>query len=194
MMRLIRQLAACKCCDFSGWFLAEASICLEGEICSFSLEICRKTKRGAILQVLGWDDGGSCRQSLTVLLVKPIGVLQEPMSDCAAGPVADEAVWQYTFSEEEIQAYLAVSGDSNEIHKGKGAVVPGLYFLILLHQSFGLGNVRWRCRFRRPVYIGERLYLIRTLAGMEGYVGGRLVSTIELLPYKERVHNELNNL
>lgn len=27
MMQLIQQLAACKSYDFSGWFLAEASLC-----------------------------------------------------------------------------------------------------------------------------------------------------------------------
>ena len=31
MMQMIQQLAACKSYDFSGWFLAEASLCLEGK-------------------------------------------------------------------------------------------------------------------------------------------------------------------
>ena len=78
MMQLIQQVAACKRYDFSGWFLAEASLCLEGKACSFSLEVCRKTARRAVLQVLGWDEDGRCRQSLTVLLVKPLDLPGRP--------------------------------------------------------------------------------------------------------------------
>lgn len=98
------------------------------------------------------------------------------------------------FSDEEIQAYLAVSGDSNEIHRGKDAVVPGLCFLERLLSSLDEDDLCWRCKFRKPVYAGEELCLVGTPAGMKGYVGGRLVSTIERLPHKERVYDEINNV
>ena len=138
-MQLIQQVAACKRYDFSGWFLAEASLCLEGKACSFSLEVCRKTARRAVLQVLGWDEDGRCRQSLTVLLVKPLDLPGKAVSVGAGSIVSDgEALWRHVFSDEEIQAYLAVSGDSNEIHRGKDAVVPGLCFLERLLSSLAL--------------------------------------------------------
>lgn len=195
MMQLIQQVAACKCYDFSGWFLAEASLCLEGKACSFSLEVCRKTARRAVLQVLGWDGDGRCRQSLTVLLVKPLDLPGKAVSVGAGSIVSDgEALWRHVFSDEEIQAYLTVSGDSNEIHRGMDAVVPGLCFLERLLSSLDEDDLRWRCKFRKPAYAGEELCLVRTPAGMEGYVGGRLVSTIERLPHKERVYDEINNV
>lgn len=194
MMQLIQQLAACKSYDFSGWFLAEASLCLEGEVRSISLEVCRKTERRAVLQVLGWDEGGSCRQSLTVLLVKPLGLFWETIPAGGDGAPDGEVLWRHVFSDEEIQAYLAASGDVNEIHRGKGAIVPGLCFLERLLSSLDEDGLRWRCKFRKPVYAGEELCLVETAAGMEGYVGGRLVNTIERLPYKERVHDEINNV
>ena len=76
----------------------------------------------------------------------------------------------------------------------KGAVVPGLCFLERLLSSMDEDDLRWRCKFRKPVYVGEELCLVETAGGMEGYVGGRLVNTIERLPYKERVHDEINNI
>ena len=194
MMHLIQQLAACKRYDFSGWFLAEASLCLEGKACSFSLEDCRKTARRAVLQVLGWDEDGRCRQSLTVLLVKPLGLFRENAPAGDDGVPDGEILWRHVFSDEDIQAYLAVSGDSNEIHRGKDAVVPGLCFLERLLSSLDEDDLRWRCKFRKPVYAGEELCLVGTPAGMNGYVGGRLVSTIERLPHKERVYDEINNV
>lgn len=97
MMQLIQQLAACKSYDFSGWFLAEASLCLEGKAHSFSLEICRKTERRAVLQVLGWDEGGRCRQSLTVLLVKPLSLSREIISAEAEGAPDGEVLWRHVF-------------------------------------------------------------------------------------------------
>lgn len=193
-MQLIQQLAACKRYDFSGWFLAEASLCLEGKACSFSLEVCRKTARRAVLQVLGWDEDGRCRQSLTVLLVKPLGLFRENAPAGDDGVPDGEILWRHVFSDEDIQAYLAVSGDSNEIHRGKDAVVPGLCFLERLLSSLDEDDLRWRCKFRKPVYAGEELCLVGTPAGMNGYVGGRLVSTIERLPHKERVYDEINNV
>ena len=194
MMQLIQQLAACKSYDFSGWFLAEASLCLEGEVRSISLEVCRKTERRAVLQVLGWDEGGRCRQSLTVLLVKPLGLFWETIPAGGDGAPDGEVLWRHVFSDEEIQAYLAASGDVNEIHRGKGAIVPGLCFLERLLSSLDEDDLRWRCKFRKPVYAGEEIYLMDTAAGIEGYVGGCLVSTIERLPCKERVYNEINNV
>lgn len=194
MMQMIQQLAACKSYNFSGWFLAEASLCLEGKAHSFSLEICRKTERRAVLQVLGWDEGGRCRQSLTVLLVKPLSLSREIISAEAEGAPDGEVLWRHVFSDEEILDYLAISGDANEIHRGKGAVVPGLCFLERLLSSLDEDDLRWRCKFRKPVYAGEELCLVETAAGIEGYVGGRLVNTIERLPYKERVHDEINNI
>ena len=141
-----------------------------------------------------WDEGGRCRQSLTVLLVKPLSLSREIISAEAEGAPDGEVLWRHVFSDEEIQDYLAVSGDANEIHRGKRAVVPGLCFLERLLSSLDEDGLRWRCKFRKPVYAGEELCLVETAAGIEGYVGGRLVNTIERLPYKERVHDEINNI
>ena len=152
-------------------------------------------RRGGPCCKLGWDGDGRCRQSLTVLLVKPLDLPGKAVSVGAGSIVSDgEALWRHVFSDEEIQAYLAVSGDSNEIHRGKDAVVPGLCFLERLLSSLDEDDLCWRCKFRQPVYAGEELCLVGTPAGMKGYVGGRLVSTIERLPHKERVYDEINNV
>lgn len=190
MMQLIRKLSECDAYNFSRWLLADAVVCLDGPAQSFSLELCRKTARRAVLQVFGWDSRERCCQSLTVLLLngdcKYGSMTSRPVKKRASGTT----IWQHAFSLGEIQTYLAWSGDMNEIHQGDRPILPGMCLLAALQNQLAVSDLHWRCKFRRPVYLGELCCVRQTHSGMDVYVGEYLVSTIEQLQVEERVYNE----
>lgn len=64
-----------------------------------------------------------------------------------------------SISDNEVNQYLAISGDYNDIHRGPNAIIPGLlllhYFEEYRQNTKGIAQIRFRC----PLKVNQAYYI-----------------------------------
>ncbi len=160
MLELARALSACDVQFCDGWVLANVDALIKGEAVSYTGRVVSDKERRMILEVSGSDAAGQCQKSLRALLFLP-GVLSQPHGSDggqAAASAADPCgavLARHIFSVQEINAYLAASGDRNILHRGACPIVPGLCMLHWLQRFWHLRYLHWQAGFTAPVYADD---------------------------------------
>ena len=109
----------------------------------------KKRKDFAILE--GLENG----KKMTMKLLRPhgdkkIGLKRENSLLVHSG--------KWKWSEEEIQDFLQEVGDTNSIHQGENAIVPGLLMIETMLASMMSHHIFWnqiKVRFYQPVFVDE---------------------------------------
>lgn len=176
MIKLIRNLANCDEIFFSGWILAHAQIILQGGAEFFSNNLLNATNRKAAFKVEGRDKDGDVRQSLKVLLVMP---KSSQTSSVRKMQQCGSFLSKRKFTIEQINEYIALSGDKNIIHQSEKPIVPGFLMVLYLYEEFFRAQTDWDVKFLYPVYSGDEIAFYQQGNTVNAYVHDVLAFTIK---------------
>ena len=177
MLELAHKLADSDAKFFGGWVLAGAEAHIHGCADVLTNKMLLNKGRQSIIQVLGATQDGVAVKELRVFLLLPKRQLssKERTQEQPAGSFAAE----HCFTAEEIDAYVAFTGDENIIHKGERPIVPGLCMAAWLQKELRLRELDWRISFLSPVYAGDRLRVYRAENELRAYVEASKVFVIK---------------
>lgn len=158
-----RALARTDQKAFEGWMIGKAEFDLKAAYRAETREVptVRFLKKSPMLACLKAE---SPELALTMWIVKPRGAGSRSGSAADAGTLISE----FSVSRQDIDRYQMLSEDSNPIHRGSHAIVPGFLLcnrvLPLVLEQAKLPS-RWLVRFHVPVYEGEPLQLYKIADG-----------------------------
>lgn len=188
MMQIIHAACAHDGHAFDGWVIGKAFYRkYDGtEPVSFETRTQRMRQGYARLSSKGYDMERNLVQDLELVLVDPSCVNAVTRRDAYTDVFPGRHRRDLTFPSEGLKRFLKDSGDTNPIHYGKQAVVPGLWILERLQ---GL----WECeaaqaadaapnyhglplgfhiRFFHPVHTGQPVRLVCDENTITGVCGG----------------------
>lgn len=153
MLQLAKALANNDAKFFGGWIVAGVEAHIKGNAVRFANKTVMSKAHKAILDVEGTSAFGSMLKKLRVFLVLP----SEPMvnSNTENDVPQGKVLFAHYFTEEEVAAYVAYTGDENIIHKGPRPIVPGLCMAAFLQEKLELNKLDWRISFLHTVRTGE---------------------------------------
>lgn len=153
MLQLAKALANNDAQFFGGWIVAGVEVHIKGNAVRFANKTVMSKAHKAILDVEGTSAFGSMLKKMRVFLVLP----SEPMinSNTESKVPQGKMLFAHYFTEEEVAAYVAYTGDENIIHKGPKPIVPGLCMAAFLQEKLELNKLDWRISFLNTVRTGE---------------------------------------
>lgn len=181
MIKLIQAACQWGKKDFDGWVIGKARYCLHSRSEAASFEsIPKKAAPGyVLLETTAYDAGRLPCQSLEICLVDP-KVLGNTGRIRGAGRMLGQLT--ITFLPEDLKAFLAASGDTNPIHYGPNAVVPGLWILSRLEELYDPRSpaLTLSIRFLHPVRAGDTVRLTQKNNVVAGTVGSATCFTMTI--------------
>lgn len=176
MINLARKLADCDASFYGGWIMAGANVQIKGNAVHFDNKLLLNKGNKAVFEVKGTTAFGTEVQKMRVFLVMP--------KESTAVSSQDEEypgkiVAKHIFTKEEIESYVAYTGDENIVHKGTHPLVPGLCMAYYLQQNFGLAQLDWHIAFKSPVYAGDELIVYNKEGQFTAYVHAKVAFVIK---------------
>lgn len=186
MMLAIREICSWGQGKFDGWIIPKAvyrRYSVENTV-RFQTGLLAGRQRYAQIQTVGYTAAGAESQRLKVILMsappRAWGTIPESTehpgetvcSPCVDGDCPENTDGMH-FSTKGMNRFLSESGDTNPLHQGEPALVPGLWILDTLYGRYA----RTRCpvelniRFMHPLYTGQQIILHGnqdTVTGMRG--------------------------
>ncbi|MFR2319055.1 MAG: hypothetical protein ACLS7U_06430 [Enterocloster sp.] len=130
---------------------------LEDESFAYQMQVLKSDARLAQVCITGENRGNE--DSLDVTLIDPGFLSGEKRSEKTL--VLTQSIHPspfFTVTEKEIQSYLQAVNDTNPIHQGKSAIVPGFLMvnkMFEMFQIFTIGSFQVDVRFLTPLQVGE---------------------------------------
>ena len=205
MIKLIQAACQWGQKDFDGWVIGKARSCFHRQSEPASYEsMPKKTAPGyVLLEITAYDTDRQPCQSLEICLVDTkalrntgramkAGDLGDIEDSGAARHSADprhSAVPRYmpdqltmTFPQKCLESFLAASGDTNPIHYGPDAVIPGLWILNRLEGLYGSRSPAetLSIRFLHPVHAGGSVRLVQKNNIVTGTMGSITCFTMSI--------------
>ncbi len=188
MMQIIHAACAHDQHTFDGWVIGKAFYGRydDSEPVSFETRTQRMRQGYARLSSKGYDKERNLVQDLVLVLVDPSCVNGVTRRDTYTDVFPGRPMHGLTFPSEGLKRFLRDSGDTNPIHHGKQAVVPGLWILERLQgiwqceaaqaadtdpDDHGL-PLGFHIRFFHPVRTGQTVQLVCTEDAITGVCGG----------------------
>ena len=181
MIKLIQAACQWGQKDFDGWVIGKARYCFHRQSEPASYEsMPKKTAPGyVLLETTAYDAGRLPCQSLEICLVD-INVLRNTgnikEARCMPGQLT------MTFLPEDLKSFLSASGDTNPIHYGPDAVIPGLWILNRLEGLYGSRSPAetLSIRFLHPVHAGGSVRLVQKNNIVTGTMGSITCFTMSI--------------
>ena len=181
MIKLIQAACQWGQKDFDGWVIGKARYCFHRQSEPASYEsMPKKTAPGyVLLETTAYDAGRLPCRSLEICLVD-INVLRNTGNVKGARCMPGQLTM--TFLPEDLKSFLSASGDTNPIHYGPNAVVPGLWILSRLEELYGSHSPAetLSIRFLHPVHTGGSVRLIQNNNMVTGTVGSTTCFTMTI--------------
>lgn len=138
---------------YNGYAIGRAYWQLEGQIYTIESRMQSEKEAYAVIEVNGFDKVHNPAGRLTVTLIKSDGLFRE---NRIPQRQSDMDEW-FCFTWAQAENYLEQVQDTNPIHRGEGAVVPGLMLIdLLLDKGFiSLGKQGYTMRFKAPLFMGS---------------------------------------
>lgn len=130
---------------------------LEDESFAYQMQVLKSDARLVQVCITGENRGNE--DSLDVTLIDPGSLSGEKRSEKTL--VLTQSIHPspfFTVTEKEIQSYLQAVNDTNPIHQGKSAIVPGFLMvnkMFEMFQIFTTGSFQVDVRFLTPLQVGE---------------------------------------
>lgn len=176
ILDLARKLADCDANFFGGWIIAGVEVHIKAPAAQLINKLLLHKSSKAVFEVKGTTAFGTETQKMRVFLVLPQGEVNVQSGE---GDFPGRLILEHVFSLEEINAYLAYTGDQNVIHQGSHPLVPGLCVLSYLQEAMGMQQLDWRAAFKSPVYVGEKLTVYAKEGKFTAFVNERLAFVVE---------------
>ena len=205
MIKLIQAACQWGQKDFDGWVIGKARYCFHRQSEPASYEsMPKKTAPGyVLLEITAYDTDRQPCQSLEICLVdtKALRNTGRAMKAGDLGDIEDSgaarhsedfrhsAVPRYmpdqltmTFPQKCLESFLAASGDTNPIHYGPDAVIPGLWILNRLEGLYGSRSPAetLSIRFLHPVHAGGSVRLVQKNNIVTGTMGSITCFTMSI--------------
>lgn len=187
MIKLIRAACQWGQKDLDGWVIGKARYCLRSRSQPVSYEsVPKKTAPGyVLLETIAYDAARLPCQSLEICLVDPkvlrnTGRYRQDAAPPMSGSVPGGQTM--TFPQNGLERFLAASGDTNPIHYGPNAVIPGLWIFSRLEEQYGFRSPArtLSIRFLCPVHAGAAVRLIQEGCTVTGAVGSTACFTMTI--------------
>ena len=120
--------------------------------------IVKQTDGYAVMEA--WEGTKTKGIYIRMYLMRPVGETKK-MEKCRKiqQECKDRQCKMVSFSQEEIQAFVTDTGDTNPIHQGEHPCVPGFLILKWLLQNGMAAQGRVQIRYRSPLYAQETAVL-----------------------------------
>ena len=130
---------------------------LEDESFAYQMQVFKSDARLAQVCITGENRGKE--DSLDVTLIAPGSFSNEKRSEkTLALTQSRHPSPSFTVTEKELQSYLQAVNDTNPIHQGKSAIVPGFLMVNKMFEIFQIstaGSFQVDVRFCTPLQVGE---------------------------------------
>jgi len=181
MIKLIRAACQWGQKNFDGWVIGKARYCVHSRSEPVSYESTpKKTAPGyVLLETTAYDAGRLPCQSLEICLVD-LKVPGNPGRGSGTGAMPHGRTM--TFPRYGLGRFLSASGDTNPIHHGPNAVIPGLWILSRLEELYGshCPGETLSIRFLCPVHADGSVRLIRENSIVTGTMGSTTCFTMTI--------------
>lgn len=177
MLQLAQKLADCDMKFFEdGWVLAGVEVHIKGNAVHLENKTLMEKERKCIMEVTGTTAFGTKTKTMRVFMVK----LENSGEQEFTVEYPGKLLFKHSFTKEEIQSYIAYTGDKNVIHQGEHPIVPGICMTAYLQEMLQLEQVDWRIAFKAPVYAEEELVVYGTEKQLTAYVHEKVAFVIKL--------------
>lgn len=176
MLQLAQKLADCDSSFFGGWILAGVEAHIKGRAVQLQNKILMQKERKCIMEITGTTAFGTKIKSLRVFMVLP----QEAGAQEFQVEYPGKLLCKHSFTVDEIQRYVAYTGDKNVIHQGEHPIVPGLCMAAYLQEVLEAEQLDWRIAFKAPVYAGDELVVYGNEQQLTGFVHTTVAFVIKL--------------
>ena len=197
--------------DCDGWVIGKARYCIHSQSEPASYEsIPKKTAPGyVLLEITAYDTDRQPCQSLEICLVdtKALRNTGRAMRAGDLGDIEDSGAARHSadfkhsadprysavprhmpdqltmaFPQKHLESFLAASGDTNPIHYGPDAVIPGLWILNRLEGLYGSRSPAetLSIRFLHPVHAGGSVRLVQKNNIVTGTMGSITCFTMSI--------------
>lgn len=138
---------------YDGYTIGRARWKLNGKIHTVESRIQMEKEGYAVMEVQGFDRVQDMAGELNVTLMKTDAPFYEKI---IVNKQPDTGEW-FCFTPDQVESYLKRVKDTNSIHRGERAVVPGLMLAdFMLEKGMILpGEKRYTMRFKSPMFIGS---------------------------------------
>lgn len=168
MIKLIHTACQWGQHSFDGWLIAKARYCRYSSVMPVSYEAVplKSTSRYVRLKTTAYGADKVPCQSLEIWLLD-----SPPQSPVRS--ISPDRINTMEFKQEGLKQFLSDSGDTNPIHCGPDAVIPGLWILNRLSELYDPDGIsaRLTIRFLHPVCADQAFSLSRNdnqITGMAG--------------------------
>ena len=211
MIKLIQAACQWGQKNFDGWVIGKARYCFHSQSEPASYEsMQKKTAPGyVLLEITAYDTDRQPCQSLEICLVdtKALRNTGRAMRAGDLGDIEDSGVARHSedfkhsadprysavprympdqltmaFPQKHLESFLAASGDTNPIHYGPDAVIPGLWILNRLEGLYGSRSPAetLSIRFLHPVHAGGSVRLVQKNNIVTGTMGSITCFTMSI--------------
>lgn len=211
MIKLIQAACQWGQKDFGGWVIGKARYCFHSQSEPASYEsMPKKTAPGyVLLEITAYDTDRQPCQSLEICLVdtKALRNTGRAMKAGDLGDIEDSGAARHSgdfrhsadprhsavprympdqltmaFPQKHLESFLAASGDTNPIHYGPDAVIPGLWILNRLEGLYGSRSPAetLSIRFLHPVHAGGSVRLVQKNNIVTGTMGSITCFTMSI--------------
>lgn len=211
MIKLIQAACQWGQKDFDGWVIGKARYCFHSQSEPASYEsMPKKTAPGyVLLEITAYDTDRQPCQSLEICLVdtKALRYTGRAMRAGDLGDIEDSGAARHSgdfrhsadprhsavprympdqltmaFPQKHLESFLAASGDTNPIHYGPDAVIPGLWILNRLEGLYGSRSPAetLSIRFLHPVHAGGSVRLVQKNNIVTGTMGSITCFTMSI--------------
>jgi hypothetical protein len=143
--------------EYDGYVIGRAALELSGKIVKTANRIRVKRKNYVVMDVTGYGADQEITGRLEVTMVKPPAGFKVQ----AGEPEKEDGACLFT--QEQVDRYLLAVQDTNPIHRGKAAVVPGLMLVdFLLQQEVPVQKIR----FVEPLLVGTSFVVEKDWSGI----------------------------
>ena len=211
MIKLIQAACQWGQKNFDGWVIGKARYCFHSQSEPASYEsMPKKTAPGyVLLEITAYDTDRQPCQSLEICLVDTkalrntgramragdLGDIEDSGAARHSGDFRHSAVPRHSavsrympdqltmaFPQKCLESFLAASGDTNPIHYGPDAVIPGLWILNRLEGLYGSRSPAetLSIRFLHPVHAGGSVRLVQKNNIVTGTMGSITCFTMSI--------------
>lgn len=158
-LKLISKICEIQREDLQGCMITSANFFYEDEKeCeAYQVNIVHENAKGMTILVQGMEKSGKAVQSLKVKLIKAIGNPPKGEEEKEGKETKHQEGKEMVFSCLQVEKYLQRVGDTNAIHRGKKAVVPGLYIVCKCMQGQWEKYESVQAKFYHPVWTDEKV-------------------------------------
>lgn len=156
--------------EYDGFVIAKLEWQITGTISAADSKIQRERAGYCQIKSTGLDNG----KETGFLIMTLLGGKMDD-AEIVRNPVPDgiKDLVELSFSQEKVLVYLEAVQDTNPIHKGEGAIVPGGMVLAYLQDKisettfwFQETNVKFVAQFLAPIDVGENFIVARSKNGL----------------------------